>query len=145
MQTAKTLIRLGECPGWSESLLGAQPFCCFCYVVAQICSYHLFSFLAIFKTDQQILLFLKTKYLQSNLNWTKCSLKQSKWEITYRIFNTPPYLNGKHNFVSYYTINKIWATSWQNQQNDCAPSEDSDQPGHPPSLIRVFAVCSMGS
>ena len=21
----------------------------------------------------------------------------------------------------------------------CAPSEDSDQPGHPPSLIRVFA------
>ena len=27
----------------------------------------------------------------------------------------------------------------------CAPSEDSDQPGHPPSLIRVFAVCSMGS
>ena len=34
----------------------------------------------------------------------------------------------------------IWATSWQNQQNDCAPSEDSDQPGHPPSLIRDFAV-----
>ena len=24
--------------------------------------------------------------------------------------------------------------------NDCAPSVDSDQPGHPPSLIRVFAV-----
>ena len=23
------------------------------------------------------------------------------------------------------------ATTWQNQQNDCAPSEDSDQPGHP--------------
>ena len=27
----------------------------------------------------------------------------------------------------------------------CAPSEDSDQLGHPPSLIRVFAVHSMGS
>ena len=27
----------------------------------------------------------------------------------------------------------------------CAPSEDSDQPGHPPSLIRVFAVRWMGS
>ena len=25
----------------------------------------------------------------------------------------------------------------------CAPSEDSDQPGHPPSLIRVLAVHSM--
>ena len=37
-------------------------------------------------------------------------------------------------------IRTEWAASWQNQQNDCAPSEDSDQPGHPPSLIRVFAV-----
>ena len=27
----------------------------------------------------------------------------------------------------------------------CAPSEDSDQPGHPPSLNRVFAVRSVGS
>ena len=27
----------------------------------------------------------------------------------------------------------------------CVPSEDSDQPGHPPGLIRVFAVRSMGS
>ena len=26
-----------------------------------------------------------------------------------------------------------------------APSEDSVQPGHLPSLIRVFAVCLMGS
>ena len=36
MQTAKTLIRLGGCPGWSESSLGTQPFCWFCHVVAQI-------------------------------------------------------------------------------------------------------------
>ena len=26
------------------------------------------------------------------------------------------------------------------KQSDCAPSKDSDQPGHLPSLIRVFAV-----
>ena len=32
------------------------------------------------------------------------------------------------------------AASWQNQQNEYAPNEDSDQPGHPPSLIGVFAV-----
>ena len=33
----------------------------------------------------------------------------------------------------------------QDQTNKmaCAPSEDSDQPGHPPSLIRVFGVCMM--
>ena len=41
-----------------------------------------------------------------------------------------------------------WGTGFtfvlRNQQNDCAPSEDSDQPGHPPSLFRVFAVRSMG-
>ena len=36
--------------------------------------------------------------------------------------------------------NSNWATTWQNQQNEWAPSEDSDQPGHPPSLIRVFIV-----
>ena len=33
-----------------------------------------------------------------------------------------------------------WAATWQNKQNECAPSEDSDQPGHPPSLIRAFTV-----
>ena len=34
----------------------------------------------------------------------------------------------------------IWAASWQNQQSECAPSKDSDQPGLPHSLIRAFAV-----
>ena len=33
-----------------------------------------------------------------------------------------------------------WAATWQNQQSDCAHSQDSDQPGHPPSLIWVVAV-----
>ena len=36
MQTAKTLIRLGGCPGWSESSLGAHSFCWFCHVAAEI-------------------------------------------------------------------------------------------------------------
>ena len=30
-----------------------------------------------------------------------------------------------------------WATTLQNQQNEYAPSEDSDQPGHLPSLISL--------
>ena len=30
------LIRLGRCPGWSESLLGAHSLCWFCYVAAQM-------------------------------------------------------------------------------------------------------------
>ena len=37
-------------------------------------------------------------------------------------------------------ITHNWATTRQNQQNECVPSKDSDQPGHPPSLIRVFTV-----
>ena len=40
--------------------------------------------------------------------------------------------------IFFFTQN--WATSWRNQQSECAPSEDSDQPGHPSSLIRIFAV-----
>ena len=38
-----------------------------------------------------------------------------------------------------------WAATWQNQQCGCAPSEDADQPGHPPSLIRVCPVWSESS
>ena len=36
MRTAKTLIRLGGCPGWSESLQGAHSFCSFCHVMAHM-------------------------------------------------------------------------------------------------------------
>ena len=51
------------------------------------------------------------------------SLQNILIESIYKIRNKPP--RDKTNKVA------------------CAPSEDSDQPGHPPSLIRVFAVCSM--
>ena len=34
--TAKTLIRLGGCPSWSESSLGAHSFCWFCHVAAHL-------------------------------------------------------------------------------------------------------------
>ena len=36
MRTAKTLIRLGGCPRWSESSLGTQSLCWFCHVVAHL-------------------------------------------------------------------------------------------------------------
>ena len=38
------------------------------------------------------------------------------------------------------TVWSIWAATWENQQCGSAPSNDSDQPMHPPSLFRVFAV-----
>ena len=55
-------------------------------------------------------------------------------------------LLGKYEYSGFwkrdpFTNDNNWAASWQ---NDCAPSEDSDQPGHPPSLISVFDVRFMG-
>ena len=44
--------------------------------------------------------------------------------------------------VSVKLLEQLWANAQQNEQSGMAPSEDSDQPGHPPSLIRVFAVRS---
>ena len=35
IRTAKSLIRLDGCPGWSESSLGAHSFCWFCRAAAQ--------------------------------------------------------------------------------------------------------------
>ena len=37
MRTVKTMIRLGGCPGWSESSLGEHSFCWFCHVLAHLC------------------------------------------------------------------------------------------------------------
>ena len=39
MRTAKTLIRVGRCKGWSESSLCAHSFCWFCHVVALVISF----------------------------------------------------------------------------------------------------------
>ena len=43
MRTAKTLIRLDGCPGWSESSLGAHSFCWFCHVAVHLVSMHSFA------------------------------------------------------------------------------------------------------
>ena len=42
------------------------------------------------------------------------------------------YVNRNNQNYLYYAPLKC-AASWQNQQNDYAPSEDSDQTGHPAS------------
>ena len=43
LSAQRRLIRLGECPGWSESSLGAHSFCWFFHVVAKIsCAFPLF-------------------------------------------------------------------------------------------------------
>ena len=44
----------------------------------------------------------------------------------------------------FFSILAIWAATWQNHQNDCARSKDSDNAGHQP-IWSVFAMRSMGS
>ena len=51
------------------------------------------------------------------------------------VFNRPGVCHHVKEKYHFMWCRYNWATSWQNQQNDCALSKDSDQPGHPPSLI----------
>ena len=45
----------------------------------------------------------------------------------------------------FHPNNRLELQRDKTNQMSCAPSKDSDQPGHPPSLIIVFAVRSMCS
>ena len=66
------------------------------------------------------------------------SLVLLKWarDLTCKKRSTLVYSNLR--FFQFYHLK--WAATWQNQQCGCAPSVDSDQTGHPPGLIRVFAA-----
>ena len=89
------------------------------------------------------------KILHSWIYWncwgelTKCSAKPHILSFfPTRLMNSVP----EHSCKIFYKPKNFknnqdrWAATWQNLQSDCVPSKDSDQPGHPPSLIRVFAV-----
>ena len=60
--------------------------------------------------------------------------------VVYWKWNQPDLRESKSRVFHSVMLIHIRTASWQKQQNDCTPSEDSDQPGHLPSLIRVFAV-----
>ena len=55
-----------------------------------------------------------------------------------RMIIVVPYRHADKNYL--FDTNKIEPPHDKTNKMACAPSEDSDQPGHPPSLIRVFAV-----
>ena len=62
-------------------------------------------------------------------------IKSQKWTmlfINYRVIRPKDDVNGM--------ANKSELPHDKTNKMACAPSEDSDQPRHPPSLIRVFAV-----
>ena len=101
MRTAKTLIRLGGCPGWSESSLGAHSFCWFCHVAAHLVrrcvrsgvygvNLHLLN-LGIRNLQNKIYAGLSVADWQQNL-WPHCSICWLIWICKF-YFNPAHFLN----------------------------------------------------
>ena len=71
------------------------------------------------------------------------------WSISYiqSIDHSSQIVNGLKAKDGWTELHVRWFEPPHDKTNKmaCVPSEGSDQPGHPPSLIRVFAVHFMGS
>ena len=92
---------------------------------------------------------LRQSYQSTGLVQYQANVRQSQRLPFNKPMAVKPHLNKRNQSTHHEAIKKlhrsipadfIWAALWQNQQSDCAPSEDSDQPGHSPSLIRVIAI-----
>ena len=80
--------------------------------------------------------------IQNRCRWNFCVV-----EMQSELWDCLALWQNDKNLVACYNVwqrprtqSNVWAASWQNQHIGFAPSEDWDQPGHPPSLIRVFVV-----
>ena len=87
----------------------------------------------------------KSSVLWSQITFYDSADASAKNEISYHKNNNLPNIKPNDNFEDSYPLNCCFRVTggkskWQNHQNEFAPSEVSDQLGHPPSLIRVFAV-----
>ena len=124
-----TLIRLGECPGWSESWLGAHSFAGF--VMSR-------------------LIYLSENESPSKIEKEVSSFAMMRMRYCLWFYSGRPYERDSNDeihsreyakcffFFFFFYANK--PPHDKTHKMACAPSEDSDQPAHPPSLIRVFAV-----
>ena len=64
-------------------------------------------------------------------------------QVKDRMFIDP--LNKQLYFTYSSTVKIDKQLSDKSNDSNFVPSEDPDQPGHPPCLIRVFPVCSLGN
>ena len=97
------------------------------------------------QSDQRLCYSLLRSYYTSNFYIQNFKPLAGVWNLSSPVWVSPGRKSRTGFLVMwlayvYSCIVNNWAASGQNQQNECAPSEDSDQPVHPPSLIRVFAV-----
>ena len=163
MRTAKTLIRLGRCPGWSETSLGAQSLCWFCHVAAYfMTNLHkrmlpdwriepVTSWIPVgqasngaaglgtHKKRDRVVWFCwwSSKCACVAIKWGKCEPRHDKTnKVSVRPVKTQISLG----------IRPVWSESslsaWRKHGSlatHWAHSEDSDQTGRMPRLILVFA------
>ena len=131
MRTAKTLIRLGGCPGWSESSLGAQVSL---LVLSRGGSF--LSWVAVNKvgsTLSKLIFYEKHQVFRSKQNEPRhdktntVSVRPSKTRISLGI--RPVW--SESSLSAWRNLGSL-ATHW-------AHSEDSDQTGRMPRLIWGFA------
>ena len=115
MRTGKTLIRLGRCPGWSESSLGTHSFCWFCHVVTHFYfNFHHVAFIFYYRpnkyrqilmyADDLVLMSASTEGLQKCLDDLHIYCKMWKLKVNtdktkILIFNKSCKLIKKHHFV----------------------------------------------
>ena len=110
-----------ECPGWPESLLGAQ-------VILLVLSCH---------GSNSKLTWCLSKSLATAALWSH----KSSNDLPTSLYFFADSIN--------HDIARVWKMGLLSQsmkaKMTCVPSKDSDQPAHPCSLIRAFIWCSMSS
>ena len=93
MQTAKTLIRLGGCPGWSESSLGAQSLYWFCHVAAHIqVMFMVAKWVSLFPPERRV--WFKTTV---NTNIRACTVNTNKTYEMMRVISKEYILTDRNN------------------------------------------------
>ena len=110
MRTAKILIRLGGCPGWSESLLGAHSCCWFCHVAAQMTIIRMF--FSYFVARSHALFCTKPKH--KNNKPLKCRIIKHRPQLDFHL----KHLVIKPVYVVHVCKQQRHRSAWESAQSD---------------------------
>ena len=117
----KTLIRLGGCPGWTESSLGA-------HIILLVLSWG-GSYTSEYQPEHLIGPSVFKFYINSKMFY-----QFIRWNSSYFLFY--PADKDLNETLLYYN----WATSWENLFQTYANNKGADQPAHPRSQISTFVL-----
>ena len=128
MRIAKTLIRLGGCPGWSESSLGAHSLCWLCHVAAKFIKHR-----PIGKSNYVV------AFIEPEVRSAVVQLKSKSKEAIMNVFKAK-YAVCRIIFLLY-----LMGQVMRKQVMPYANNKGADQPAHPRNLISAFVVRSLDS